>query len=333
MRLRLRRLSFYVIAAWVALTISFFLPRVMPGNPVQEAISRATQSGVCNLECVNAIRLELGFGVHTSIWVQYLQFWGNLFHGDLGSSWTQGNQPVATLIAQYLPWTIGLLGAATVISFVLGTLIGIVMGWLRGSWLDWLMPVATLFQAIPYFLLALVLTMFFGETAHMLHLLPSSGGYDVYTVAPGMNWPYLWSIVTHAVLPAATVVLASMAGFILGMRNQMITTMDEDFVLVARAKGLPRRRVVWYAARNAMLPSVSNFSIAISLVVAGQLLVELVFNYPGIGYHLFKAVEDLDYVLVQGIFLVIVVVVLVANLLADLVYVLIDPRARQEAAG
>jgi peptide/nickel transport system permease protein len=333
MRLLLRRLSFYVIAAWVALTISFFLPRVMPGNPVQEAISRATQSGVCNLECVNAIRLELGFGVHTSIWVQYLQFWGNLFHGDLGSSWTQGNQPVATLIAQYLPWTIGLLGAATVISFVLGTLIGIVMGWLRGSWLDWLMPVATLFQAIPYFLLALVLTMFFGETAHMLHLLPSSGGYDVYTVAPGMNWPYLWSIVTHAVLPAATVVLASMAGFILGMRNQMITTMDEDFVLVARAKGLPRRRVVWYAARNAMLPSVSNFSIAISLVVAGQLLVELVFNYPGIGYHLFKAVEDLDYVLVQGIFLVIVVVVLVANLLADLVYVLIDPRARQEAAG
>ncbi len=333
MRLILRRLSFYVVAAWVALTISFFLPRVMPGNPVQEAISRATQSGVCNLQCVNAIRLELGFGVHTSMWAQYLQFWGNLFHGDLGSSWTQGNQPVTTLIAQYLPWTIGLLGVATVFSFVLGTFIGVVMGWLRGSWLDWLMPVTTFFQAIPYFLLALVLTMFFGETAHMFHWLPSSGGYDVYSVVPGMNWPYVWSILTHAVLPAATVVLASMAGFILGMRNQMITTMDEDFVLVARAKGLPRRRVVWYAARNALLPSVSNFSIAISLVVAGQLLVELVFNYPGIGYHLFKAVEDLDYVLVQGIFLVVVMVVLVANLLADLVYVLIDPRARQEAAA
>jgi len=133
MRLLIRRLSFYVIAAWVALTISFFLPRVMPGNPVQEAISRATQSGVCNMECVNAIRLQLGYGVHTSIWVQYLQYWGNLFHGNLGSSWTQGNQPVATLIAQYLPWTIGLLGVATIISFLLGTGIGIVMGWMRGS--------------------------------------------------------------------------------------------------------------------------------------------------------------------------------------------------------
>jgi peptide/nickel transport system permease protein len=216
---------------------------------------------------------------------------------------------------------------ATVISFLLGTTIGIFLGWRRGSRLDWVVPGATWFQAIPYFFLAMVLIEVF---ASILKWFPPQYGYDI-TLTPGWSLGYLWSIVDHAMLPAFTVVLASVAGFILGMRNQMLTTMDEDFVLVARAKGLPSRRVVWYAARNAILPSVSNFSLAISLVVAGQLLVEVVFNYPGIGWLLFKAVINHDYPLVQGVFVVIVLVVLAANLIADVVYAFIDPRARQEA--
>ena len=142
---------------------------------------------------------------------------------------------------------------------------------------------------------------------------------------------YVASIISHAILPAATVVIAAAAGFMLAMRNQMISTMDEDFVLVAKAKGLPARRVIWYAARNALLPVIANFTVAISLVVAGQILVEIVFNYPGIGFHLYDALGKLDYSLVQGIFVVITLVVLAANLLADVVYVLIDPRARQMA--
>jgi peptide/nickel transport system permease protein len=193
------------------------------------------------------------------------------------------------------------------------------------------LPAATFFQALPYFFLALVLVLIFGQTGTMLKWFPSLFGYDIYVVTPGPNWPYITSVVGHAILPAATVVLASIAGFILSMRNQMVTTMDEDFVLVAAAKGLPTRTVIWYAARNALLPVVSNFTIAISLVVAGQILVEIVFNYPGIGFHLFDALAKLDYSLVQGIFVVITLVVLSANLLADVVYVLIDPRARQAA--
>jgi peptide/nickel transport system permease protein len=279
---------------------------------------------------VQAIEQQLGFGVHTSLWVQYLQYWGNLLHGDLGHSWSE-NAPVTSLILTYLPWTLGLLGVATIMSFAAGTLIGAVMAWRRGSWVDWLMPAATFFQAVPYFFLALVLVLVFGQTGTLLRWFPSLFGYDVYSVTPGLNWPYLSSIVGHAVLPAATVVLASIAGFIMAMRNQMVTTMDEDFVLVARAKGLPTRRVVWYAARNALLPVISNFTIALSLVVAGQILVEIVFNYPGIGYHLYDALGKLDYALVQGIFVVVTLVVLAANLLADVVYVLIDPRARQAA--
>jgi peptide/nickel transport system permease protein len=303
---------------------------VVPGNPVAGAVARASQSGNCNSACIMAVEEQLGFNVHTSLWDQYTQYWANLGHGNLGQSWSE-NAPVSSLIVSYLPWTLGLLVVATVVSFVLGTAIGVLIAWRRGSWVDWVLPAATFFQAIPYFFLALVLVLIFGQTGTMLKWFPSLFGFDIYGVTPGLNFAYVASIVAHAILPATTVVLASTAGFILAMRNQMITTMDEDFVLVAQAKGLPARRVIWYAARNALLPVVANFTVAISLVVAGQILVEIVFNYPGIGFHLFDALSKLDYSLVQGIFVVITLVVLAANLLADVVYVLIDPRARQMA--
>jgi peptide/nickel transport system permease protein len=326
----IRRLGVYILAAWVALTVSFLLPRVVPGNPVAGAVARASESGNCNSQCVLAVEEQLGFNVHTSLWEQYVQYIGNLAQGNLGHSWSE-NAPVGSLILSYLPWTLGLLVLATTVSFVAGTTLGVLMAWRRGSWFEWVLPAATFFQALPYFFLALVLVLIFGQTGTMLKWFPSLFGYDIYVVTPGPNLPYIASVLSHAILPAATVILASMAGFILSMRNQMVTTMDEDFVLVAEAKGLPARKVIWYAARNALLPVVSNFTIAISLVVAGQILVEIVFNYPGIGFHLFDALAKLDYSLVQGIFVVITLIVLAANLLADVVYVLIDPRARQAA--
>jgi peptide/nickel transport system permease protein len=330
MRALLRRLGVYFLAAWVALTVSFLLPRVVPGNPVAGAVARASQSGNCNSVCVHAIEEQLGYNVHTSLWDQYVQYFGNLAQGNLGNSWSE-NAPVSSLILQYLPWTLGLLVVATTIAFVGGTAIGILIAWRRGSWVDWILPGATFFQAIPYFFLALVIVLIFGQTGTMLKWFPSLFAYDIYAVTPGPNLPYVESVAAHAILPALTVILASMAGFILAMRNNMVTTLDEDFVLVAAAKGLPARKVVWYAARNALLPVVANFTIAISLLVSGQILVEIVFNYPGIGFHLFDALGKLDYSLVQGIFVVITLVVLAANLLADVVYVLIDPRARQVA--
>jgi peptide/nickel transport system permease protein len=326
----LRRLGVYLLAAWVAITVSFLLPRVVPGNPVAGAVARASQSGNCNSQCVIAVEEQLGFNVHTSMWDQYVQYMGNLAHGDLGRSWSE-NASVSSLILSYLPWTLGLLSIATTLSFLGGTTLGTVIAWRRGSWIDWVMPVATFFQAVPYFFLALVLVLVVGQTGTMLKWFPSLFGYDIYLVTPGWNLPYIESVISHAILPIATLVLASIAGFTFAMRNQMLTTMDEDFVLVAQAKGLPTRTVIWYAARNALLPVVSNFTIALSLVVAGQILVEIVFNYPGIGFHLFDALGKLDYTLVQGIFVVITLVVLAANLLADVVYVMIDPRARQAA--
>jgi peptide/nickel transport system permease protein len=330
MRALLRRLGVYLLAAWVAITVSFLLPRVVPGNPVAGAVARASQSGNCNSACVSAIEEQLGYNVHASMWDQYVSYLGNLAHGDLGQSWSE-NAPVSSLIASYLPWTLGLLVVATTLSFVGGTTLGTVIAWRRGSWIDWVMPAATFFQAIPYFFLALVIVMLVGQTGTMLKWFPSLFGYDIYVVTPGPNLPYIQSVVSHAILPVTTLILASIAGFTFAMRNQVLTTMDEDFVLVAEAKGLPTRTVVWYAARNALLPVVANFTIALSLVVAGQILVEIVFNYPGIGFHLYDALGKLDYSLVQGIFVVITLVVLAANLGADVVYVMIDPRARQAA--
>src|SRR5207248_8971540 len=261
MRPLLRRLGVYLLAAWVALTVSFLLPRVVPGNPVAGAVARASQSGNCNSQCVEAIEAQLGFNVHTSLWDQYVQYWGNLGHGNLGQSWSE-NASVSSLIISYLPWTLGLLLIATVVSFIAGTAVGVLMAWRRGSWLDWVLPVATFFSALPYFFLALVLVLILGKTGTMLKVFPSLFGYDIYGATAGLNLAYVASIISHAILPAATVVIAAAAGFMLAMRTQMMSTMDEDFVLVAQAKGLPARRVIWYAARNALLPVIANFTVA-----------------------------------------------------------------------
>ncbi|HEY2794717.1 MAG TPA: ABC transporter permease, partial [Micromonosporaceae bacterium] len=167
--------------------------------------------------------------------------------------------------------------------------------------------------------------------ATKLKWLPDHGGYDFQNTTIGLNGPFLSDALKHGILPAVTIIGASLAGWIIGMRNMMITVRDEDYVLLAEAEMLPRRRVIWYAARNAVLPSVSSFALALSFVVSGSLLTEIVFSYPGIGDVLYQAVVGEDFPLVQGIFLIITFVVLAANLLADIVYVFLDPRARQEA--
>jgi peptide/nickel transport system permease protein len=221
-----------------------------------------------------------------------------------------------------------LVGIAVVISFVCGTLLGIIIAWRRGSRLDALLPpVLTFLSAIPYFWLALIMLYLFG---FVLNWFPLSGGYDL-ALAPGLAPAFLLSTIQHALLPAFTIVVSSIAGWLLGMRNAMMTTLSEDYVLMAQAKGLSERRVMLaYAARNAILPNVTGFALSLGFVVGGALLTEIVFSYPGIGFALLQAVQNSDYALLQGIFLIIAVAVLGANFLADLIYVALDPRVRQE---
>ena len=326
MILLLRRIGFYILAALVAITLDFFIPRLMPGNAVAAALANLRSQ--FTPATIKALELQYGVGTNQSLWSQYVHYWDKLLHGDMGISTSHYPATVTSVISAGLPWTLGLVGLATVISFTLGTLLGILVAWRRGTALDNLLPVMTFFQAAPYFFLAIVLVTVFSTK---LGWFPAINAYDQTLVTPGWNWAYISNVLYHAFLPALTIVLASAAGWIVGMRNVMVTTMDEDYVLVAQAKGLPKRRVISYAARNAILPSVTGFSLAIGFVVSGALLTEVVFSYPGIGYILQQAVLERDYPLLQGVFLIITFTVLAANLIADFAYVLLDPRTRQEA--
>ena len=326
MRMLARRIGFYLLTAIAIVTVIFLLPRVIPGNPV-DAVLGHMQGQTITKATLRALEVQLGQNSTTGIWGQYLHYWNNLLHGNLGVSTSEGMVPVTTVIRGALPWTIGLVGTATVISFVLGTLIGILVAWRRGTWLDNLLPVTTFFQAAPYFFLAFLAIDLF---AIKLGWFPAGSARGINDF-PAATWSYFSDVLYHAALPALTIVVASAAGWIVGMRNVMVTTMDEDYVLVAQAKGLPKRRVIWYAARNAILPSISGFSLAIGFIVSGALLTEIVFSYPGLGFILLSAVQEDDYALLQGIFLVIAMAVLLANLAADFVYVFLDPRTRQEA--
>lgn len=320
-----RRLALYALTAWVAITVNFLLPRMMPGNPVQTLIGKL-QGQVTSQE-IRAIRLSFGMGIHQGLFAQYFTYLGQLFRGNLGVSITLG-APVSAILHESVPWTVGLIGLSTLISFALGTLLGAMLGWTRGSRFDALIPTATFFQAIPYFFLGTVMLLVFGSN---LHWFPVLGAYS-QNVTPGWNWTFIANVIRYGELPLISIVLSSVAGWMLGMRNMMITMVGEDFVLMAVAKGLPRRKVIMHAARNAVLPSIANLSLAIGLVVSGALLVELVFNYPGVGDLLLQAVMNEDYPLIQGIFLVITLTVLAANLIADVVYLALDPRTRTEAA-
>jgi len=321
----LRRLAFYLFTAWAAVTVNFFVPRVVPGDPVRSLISR--YHGQLSTDAIHSLYVLFGLDHDRSLWQQYLDYWGQLLHGDLGLSFTFFPSPVSQVIGQSLPWTLALVGVTTLISFALGTLLGVLAGWRRGSWTDALLPASTFLSSIPYFWLGLIAIALLAGPGSFF---PSSGGYEPGLV-PAWDTIFLGSAVRHSLLPAATILVSSMSGWILSMRNMMVTVAAEDYITVAHAKGLPERRVALsYAARNALLPNISGFALSLGFIVGGTLLVEIVFSYPGLGYQLFQAVGAKDYPLMQGIFLIITISVLAANLLADLAYLALDPRTRRE---
>jgi peptide/nickel transport system permease protein len=323
----LRRLTFYAVAAWVALTANFFLPRAMPGNAVQAIMSKFPS---LQPSAYHALEAMLGVGHPGSLWHQYVSYLGDVFTLNFGISVSQFPAKVSTLLGQTIPWTLALVGTATLIAFFVGTGFGIIAGWRHGGWLDRVLPGLMFFQAIPYFFLALILIELLA--ARPPHIFPIGQGYDGGLI-PGWNSAFIGSAIYHSILPAFTIVITSLAGWMLQMRNVMITTVGEDYVVAAQAKGLPSRRVVFtYAARNAILPQLQGFGLALGFVVSGAIVMEIVFSYPGIGLLLLSAVTSNDYPLMQGIFLVITFAVLLANLIVDFIIVFVDPRARTREA-
>jgi peptide/nickel transport system permease protein len=328
MRYVLRRLGFFAITLWVALTLNFLIPRLMPGNPAEAMMARF--KGRINPDALKALEVAFGVNAHESGFHQYLDYLHNTVTGQFGVSLTFFPVPVGTVVSQALPWTLGLVGLTTLLAFVLGTGIGIVAGWRRGGVVDSLLPpVFVVTSALPYFWVGMLLILVFSVWTN--GALPNDGGYD-NAVATGWNADFVGSVLQHAVLPAATLLIVAIGGWILTMRNNMITTLAEDYVRMGRAKGLSSSRIMLdYAAHNAILPNLAGFAMSLGFVVSGAILVEFTFNYPGLGYMLLNAVSNEDFPLMQALFVLITLAVLVAVLVCDFVTLALDPRARTES--
>lgn len=326
MRYLLRRIGFYLVALWAAVTLNFLIPRLMPGDPVLLLVAKL--QGRLDPHAIDALRLQFGLDKQQGLVTQYFNYLVDLFHGNFGISINYYPTPVSEVISTGIAWTLVLVGTSAVISFVVGTTLGAIAAWRRGTWFDTVFsPLLTFFQAIPYFWLALLLLYILGLD---LKWFPLGFGYSI-DLDPGFNLTFILDAAYHAILPAFTIVISSVAGWMLGMRNAMLNTLAEDYVLMAQAKGLSERRVlVTYAARNAILPNITGFAISLGFVIGGALLTEIVFSYPGIGFILLQAVQAEDFPLMQALFLVIALAVLIANFLADIFYVVLDPRVRQE---
>ncbi|MBD0737376.1 ABC transporter permease [Streptomyces sp. CBMA29] len=323
MRILFRKICFYLLTAWAAISLNFVIPRVMPGNPADNLIQQF--HGKLSPSAVQALRVLFGES-DKNLWEQYVSYWHSIFTGDFGTSYAYYPSQVSTVLGQSMYWTLILVTICTVLGFVIGTTLGMLVGWKRGTWLDSLIPITTFLSSIPYFWFAIMIVYVFAIT---LKWFPLSGGYGLDQTI-GLNAGFIGSAVNYAVLPAVTITVASVGGWLISMRNMMVTTLSEDYVRLAEAKGLPRRRVMYtYAARNAMLPSFSGFAMSLGFVIGGSIVTEVVFNYPGIGSVLFKAAQAADYPLMSAIFLLITVLVLIANLIADIAYVFLDPRTRE----
>lgn len=326
MRYVLRRLGFYLLAAWASLTMNFVIPRLAPGDPATAMFARF--EGRISPEAL--VALKTAFGFTDAPWhIQYLTYLKHLLTGDLGLSYAYYPSRVSEVIGTGLLWTLGLAGCAVIISFAVGTMLGVLAAWNRGGWLDSaLAPALAFLGAFPYFWLAMLALYLFGFG---LGWFPLRHAYS-HDVEPGATLTFLADVGRHAVLPATSIVVATLGGWMLSMRNTMVAVLGSDTLRLAHAKGLPPRQVMLrYAARNALLPNVTGFGMALGFVLSGSLLTEIVFSYPGTGYLLILAVRNQDYPLMQGLFLVITLAVLAANFAVDLLCLWLDPRTRAHA--
>jgi peptide/nickel transport system permease protein len=316
-------LGFFVLTLWAALTINFMIPRLMPGSPAIAILARF--HGKLSPSALQAIETALGIDEKQNIFLQYFHYLGNTLTLNFGDS-VQTFQPVWQSVSAAIPWTLALVGVTTLLAFILGTTIGAISAWKRGTKVDSILPpLFVIGTGLPYFWVGMILIILFAE---LNPWLPVALGVDP-GIETGFNWTFIGNVLEHSIMPAAAILVTSIGGWVLTMRNTMVTTLAEDYIRMARAKGLPSRRIMWdYAARNSILPNLTGFAMSLGFVVSGSVLVEDVFDYPGVGFLLVQAVQNEDFPLMQCLFLLITVAVLVAVLLADIITALLDPRTR-----
>lgn len=322
-----RRLLIFAITVFIAVSVVFFVPRLLPGDPLAAIYAKmaAVGGGQGSAELIAEYRRR--FGLDKSTFDQFILFWTQLFRGNLGYSIASFPTRVSTILWQAVPWTIGLLTFTTLVSWILGSLLGALVGWSggRSKTLSALVPFALVLYTTPYYILAILLVFLF---AYRWAVFPLSGAY---TLGADKEWSlsFAHDVMLHAALPALSIILVSLGWWFLSMRSLIISEQGQDYILWAEARGLPRRRIFWaYAFRNALLPQTTGLALSFGHIVGGALITEVIFAYPGLGYVIYNAIRNLDFPVIQGSVLLLIISVSLANLVIDLIYPLIDPRIR-----
>jgi peptide/nickel transport system permease protein len=321
-----RRVGVFVLIVWLAATLNFFLPRLSGQDPVRATLLQQASLGGHVQTGLDAMvkEYEQRFGLDRPLWKQYVTYLRDVSRFDFNYSISSYPRTVSSIIAEAIPWTVGLLGTTTVLSFTIGTLLGALLAWPGAPrWMRLLMPPLWALHAIPFFLLGLILMYLL---AFQTQLLPMFGGYTAGAF-PGLTLTFIGDVIAHSILPALSIVLVATGGWALGMRGMMVTTQGEDYVTFAEAKGLKRLTIfLRYCVRNAILPQTTALALALGNILSGAVLVEVIFGYPGVGTILFHAIRENDHFLIQGIVFTVIVALGVATLILDVVYPLLDPR-------
>ncbi len=331
-KLLIRKVVFLFITYFVFITIIFALPRLVPGNPLAEMLANILQTMQATPELVRAVerRLMEEFGLHKPWHEQYIEFLGRMLRGDLGTSYSLYPRKVSELVFTYLPWTLGLLIPATLVSWIAGNTLGALAGYRRGGRFDnALLPVSLILSQTPYYWLAMILLYTFSVK---LRLFPLGGAYPSHVV-PSFTLEFIAGYLYHYTLPFLSIVLAAAGGWAIGMRVLVIYELRSDYVDFADSLGLSDRKLLQYVFKNSVLPQVTGLALNLGTILGGSLITELVFSYPGTGYLVFRALTRLDYPMIQGTFAILFLTLILANFLVDLVYMVIDPRIRTGYIG
>jgi peptide/nickel transport system permease protein len=324
----IRRTSQLLLIVFIAVTINFLIPRAIPGDPIEAALqTRISMTGNVDVnvqEVAAAYRAK--FGLDKPLWQQYLNYWFDILRLDFGVSLMDFPQPVISKVRAAVPWTLGLLGVSTLVAFGIGTILGALVAWPRAPrFLHALVPPFMILSAIPFFLLGIILISIF---AVEIRIFPSGSGFSPIRILR-FDLGSILDILYHAILPSLALVLGGIGSWALGMRAMMVSVLGEDYITFADAKGLPARRVfLWYGLRNAMLPQITHLAVVLGHILSGAVLVEAIFNYPGLGGVLVGAIAGKDYFVIQGIVLMLIITLAVTLFILDLIYPLIDPRIR-----
>jgi peptide/nickel transport system permease protein len=332
-----RRVVFLILTLIVFLLLIFTLPRAIPGSPINGILAQLSMGHVdpATMDIIKRSLLR-EFDLNSTIDVQFSNFISRLLRGDLGRSISNYPTPVADIVFMYLPYSLGLLIPAALVSWIIGNLLGALAAYRRKTAVDnALLPVFLALSQTPYYWLGMILVFIFGVTLRNVHspiYFPTYGGHSSLMM-PELTLPFILDFLWHYTLPFLSIVIVAIGGWAIGMRSMVLYELGADYVGYSDSLGLPDRKVLGYVFKNSMLPQVTGLALNLGTVMGGALITELVFSYPGMGYHLTRAVTSQDYPVIQGIFIFLISTLLIANLIVDLVYAYIDPRIRTGYVG